>query len=134
MPEASLPFQFNAKVIHGDGYGHVLGYPTANADVSGCGLAERGLSDGVYAGFVRLEDGRRYKAGMVIGSSTIQGVAKFEAHLAGFDGDLYGQQLSFEIVRSLRPYRVFESVDDLIAQIGKDMEEVERVLRPEGGM
>lgn len=124
MLETSLPFRFTAKVIHGDGYGHVLGYPTANAEVAASGLLESGLQKGVYAGYAWLEDGSRHKAGMVIGSGDIHGESKFEAHLIGFDGDLYGRELRFEIVRYLRPYRLFDRVDDLIAQIGKDMEEV----------
>ncbi len=126
-PTTLLPYSFRAPVVHGDGYGHVLGYPTANVDAVASGVGRAGLQEGVYAGYVRLDDGQRYKAGMVIGSGNIHGQPKVEAHLLGFEGDLYGRELSFEVVRYLRPYRVFDKVDELIAQIGKDMEEVARL-------
>ena len=43
-----------------------------------------------------------------------------EVHLLDFDGDLYGTDLRTEFVEHLREERRFDSLDDLVAQIGRD--------------
>jgi riboflavin kinase/FMN adenylyltransferase len=45
-----------------------------------------------------------------------------EAHLIDFDGDLYGTELRIDFLSRLRGERLFESVDALIEQIGRDVE------------
>lgn len=123
-----LPVAFVATVEHGDGYGHVLGYPTANVDSSRLQDVAPGLPHGVYAGYVVIAGGRRYPAGIVVGSEDLHGRPKTEAHLIGFDGDLYGCEVRFEILRYLRPYRAFDRVDELINQISVDLQQVQAVL------
>ena len=44
-----------------------------------------------------------------------------EAHLIGFDGDIYGETLRIAFLERLRGERAFESVDALRAQIGADL-------------
>ena len=51
-----------------------------------------------------------------------------EACLIGFDDDLYGKPLTVEFVEYLRPELEFDSVDGLVAQMAKDVEETARVL------
>jgi riboflavin kinase / FMN adenylyltransferase len=46
-----------------------------------------------------------------------------EAYLIDFDGDLYGQQLRVAFIERLRGEQRFPSVDDLIAQMQRDVEE-----------
>jgi riboflavin kinase/FMN adenylyltransferase len=56
-----------------------------------------------------------------------------EAYLIDFDGDLYGQELRIDFLARLRGERLFPSVDELVAQIGRDVEqarEVATVHRP----
>jgi riboflavin kinase/FMN adenylyltransferase len=43
-----------------------------------------------------------------------------EAHLLGFDGDLYGQEVQVEFVRRLRDIQRFDSAQELEAQLGRD--------------
>lgn len=124
MPSVPLPYSFVATVVHGDGYGHVLGYPTANVDPVLAGVADIGLRDGVYAGYVQTHMGERYKAGIVMGSEGNHGQPKIEAHLIGFNGDLYGRVIRFEIIQYLRAYQAFDRADDLVAQIGRDIEQI----------
>jgi len=45
-----------------------------------------------------------------------------EAHLIGFDGDLYGRLIELDILRRLRPTRPFDGVEELLAQIRADVE------------
>ena len=53
--------------------------------------------------------------------------SRLEVHLFGFDGDLYGQEVSVALHAFLRAERKFNSFDELRAQIVTDAEEA-RVL------
>ena len=46
-----------------------------------------------------------------------------EAHLLDYSGDLYGSDLTLEFVDRLRGERRFGSVDELVEQIGRDIEQ-----------
>jgi riboflavin kinase/FMN adenylyltransferase len=50
-----------------------------------------------------------------------------EAHLIGFDGDLYGETLRIAFVERLRGEKRFESVDDLVAQMNRDVDEAKKI-------
>jgi riboflavin kinase/FMN adenylyltransferase len=50
-----------------------------------------------------------------------------EAHLIDFDGDLYGQTLRIAFVERLRGEKRFESVDELVAQMNRDVEEARAI-------
>jgi riboflavin kinase/FMN adenylyltransferase len=57
-----------------------------------------------------------------------------EAHLIGFDGDLYGERVGVAFVERLREERRFERVDDLVEQMWADVELARRVLGAAGSM
>jgi riboflavin kinase / FMN adenylyltransferase len=50
-----------------------------------------------------------------------------EAHLIGFDGDLYGQVLQLELLERLRDETRFESADELVDQMRKDVQQAQAV-------
>jgi riboflavin kinase / FMN adenylyltransferase len=50
-----------------------------------------------------------------------------EAHLIDFDGDLYGRKLRVAFIERLRGERRFPNVEDLIAQMHRDVEEAQRL-------
>jgi riboflavin kinase/FMN adenylyltransferase len=56
------------------------------------------------------------------------GTLLVEAHLLDFDGDLYGEQARLSFVERLRDERTFDSVDDLVVQMGADVAEARRIL------
>lgn len=108
-------------VVTGDQRGRTIGVPTANVQV------ERELLPklGVYATVAVLDDGVRFSSVTNVGlrptfQSGQEGV-RFEAHLFGFTGDLYGRTLRLELVKHLREERRFPSVDALKAQIAEDI-------------
>jgi riboflavin kinase/FMN adenylyltransferase len=80
--------------------------------------------DGVYACRVKL-GGKNYTGALHVGPRpTFDGAAPtVEIHILDFpDRDLYGQQLSFEVVERLRDIQKFNSTRDLSAALKVDCE------------
>jgi riboflavin kinase / FMN adenylyltransferase len=118
------PPEVEGTVVSGDARGGTLGYPTANLAVPG-GLIVPAY--GIYAG---LAGGHR--AAISIGVNPHYGgqERRVEAFLLDFDGDLYGQRLVVELWRRLRDERAFASEQELIDQIGRDVEAVRAAEPP----
>jgi riboflavin kinase/FMN adenylyltransferase len=118
------PPEVEGTVVRGDGRGRELGFPTANLDVPADLLVP---PDGVYAGAARDR-----RAAVSIGTNPhFDGVERrVEAHLLDFDGDLYGQRLVVEIWSPLREQRRFDSLEELVAAIGADVEQTRILVRP----
>jgi riboflavin kinase/FMN adenylyltransferase len=55
---------------------------------------------------------------------------RVEAHLLDFDGDLYGERLVLEIWTAIREQRRFDSLEQLVAAIGGDVERTRTAVRP----
>ena len=49
---------------------------------------------------------------------------RVEAHLLDFDRDIYGQPLLIEFMRRLRGEQRFDTVEDLVAQVHRDIDAV----------
>jgi riboflavin kinase/FMN adenylyltransferase len=118
------PPEVEGAVVRGDGRGRELGFPTANLDVP------EGLlipPDGVYAGWAR-----ETRAAVSIGTNPhFDGVERrVEAHLLDLDGDLYGERLVVEIWSRIRGQCRFESLEQLVAAIGGDVERTRAAVRP----
>ncbi|HET8673860.1 MAG TPA: bifunctional riboflavin kinase/FAD synthetase [Thermoleophilaceae bacterium] len=111
------PFMFEGEVVHGDKRGRTLGFPTANV-VPDDRLAVPG--HGVYAAWAH-----GYPAAVNVGVRptfvTGRGLL-IEAYLIDFEGDLYGQTLRVAFAERLRGEKRFESVDELVEQMGRDAE------------
>lgn len=114
-------FARTGRVVAGDHRGSEIGFPTANLEIRP-GLLVPGR--GVYA-VVAILDGERHPAVVNIGiRPTFDGIREVvEAHLLDYSGDLYGSDLTLEFVDRLRGERRFDSVDELIEQIGRDIEQ-----------
>lgn len=121
------PYSFSGAVRKGRGEGAGMGFATANFDVP---ENRRILADGVYGGYV-LVDGERVKAAISSGvPPTFEGESEdnLEAHLIGFEGDLYGRVLEVQFVERLHPMARFEDVDSLIEAVNADISWVEANL------
>ena len=57
------------------------------------------------------------------------GMRLLEAYVLDFDGDLYGQLASVAFLHRLRGQERFANVDDLVAQMHRDVAETRRLLR-----
>ena len=121
----SRPFAIEAEVIHGNKRGRGFGWPTANMQL-GPYLRP---AYGVYAVRVRLPDDTEYDGVANLGHRPMfEPEELLEAHLFGFDSDLYGQQIEVALHRYLRPEAKFDTHQELIAQIGRDAEEAKQLL------
>jgi riboflavin kinase / FMN adenylyltransferase len=119
-------FDLDGVVVRGAGRGRTLGWPTANVDT----LAEIRPGSGVYAVRVRLGASDWRGGAANVGSRPTFGGqdVSVEVHVLDWSGDLYGQSVRVEFLERLRPEQRFESVPELAAQIGRDVEAARAVV------
>jgi riboflavin kinase/FMN adenylyltransferase len=128
------PHRVTGEVVHGDGRGRQLGFPTANLGGPVSGLIP---ADGVYAGYLRRLDLAadhpevRLPAAISVGvNPTFEGrERRVEAYVLGrTDLDLYGETVAAEFVARLRHTLTFSSQEALITQMYDDAAAAVRVL------
>jgi riboflavin kinase/FMN adenylyltransferase len=116
------PFLFEGEVVEGDRRGRDLGMPTANL-VPDDAVVHPG--HGVYAAWAHGQP-----AAVSVGVSptfeTGRGLL-IEAHLIGFEGDLYGQTLRIAFLERMRGEKRFESVDALVEQMNRDVAQAREI-------
>jgi riboflavin kinase/FMN adenylyltransferase len=111
------PFLLEGPVVEGDGRGRTLGFPTANI-VPPDDLVIPG--HGVYAAFANGQPAA-VNVGIRPTFETGRGLL-VEAYLIDFQGDLYGKVLRIAFVARLRGERRFPGVEELVAQMHRDVE------------
>ena len=127
------PHRIEGVVVRGDRRGRELGYPTANVESPPFTAIP---ADGVYAGGLVILDPRTgasvntSPAAISVGTNpTFQGTRRtVEAYLLDFDGDLYGEHVGVEFVQRLRPMAAFSGVEDLVAQMDRDVARTREVM------
>lgn len=124
------PPSVEGTVQHGDKRGREIGFPTANLGVV---PGQQLPAEGVYAGWALVPPGEtRHPAAISVGRNPHFGDVddlRIEAHLLDYAGDeLYGTPLRLEFVSMLRAQEVYDGVEALIAQIGRDVAETRRRL------
>ena len=124
------PHEVRGRVVRGDGRGGPeLGYPTANVEVPPGILLP---ADGVYAGWYERPSGEVHEAAISLGRRPqfyeTADASLLEAHLPGFDGDLYGEAAKVRFVARLRGQERYETVDALIEQMGRDVDATRAAL------
>lgn len=113
------PFAIEGEVVEGRQIGRTIGFPTANIKIEPGQLLP---PNGVYEA---MACGR--KAVVNIGKRPTLNNGEditVEVHLLDFNGNLYGQTLRVEFLRRLRPEMKFSSLDELKAQISRDIKSV----------
>jgi riboflavin kinase / FMN adenylyltransferase len=112
------PYALQGHVVEGYRRGRTIGVPTANLDT----LDQLLPADGVYAGRCEI-DGDTYAAAVSIGIAPTFGESRrqVEAHLIGFEGDLYGRTIQLELIDWTRDQMRFIGVDALKSQLSRDI-------------
>ncbi|MBN1507391.1 MAG: bifunctional riboflavin kinase/FAD synthetase [Sedimentisphaerales bacterium] len=133
----SRPYRLLGPVIRGRGRGRKLGFPTLNMEKPQQILP----ADGVYAGCVEIADDEErllqephyLPAVFSIGQARTFGDQHpllIEAHvLTGNIGDMTGKWMAMSFVQRLRSQHKFGTPHELVAQIEKDCEAAQQVLR-----
>jgi riboflavin kinase/FMN adenylyltransferase len=116
------PFLLEGLVVEGDGRGRTLGFPTANL-VPQDDLVAPG--HGVYAAFANGQPAA-VNVGVRPTFETGRGLL-IEAFLIDFEGDLYGKTLRIAFIARLRGERRFPTVEELIAQMHRDVAEAKEL-------
>jgi riboflavin kinase/FMN adenylyltransferase len=112
------PFLLEGTVVEGDRRGRTLGFPTANVVPDDeCVFP----GHGVYAAFANGLPAA-VNVGVRPTFETGRGVL-VEAYLIDHEADLYGQTLRIAFIARLRGEKRFPGVEELVAQMHRDVEE-----------
>lgn len=115
-------YSFSGTVVGGDKRGRKLGFPTANIKL----LSEEKLLPeiGIYAVRVLL-DNESYIGLLSIGRRPTfysTGEVVIEVYIYNFNTEIYGRDITIELIEKLRGEEKFVSADELINQMNKDKE------------
>ncbi|WP_299105480.1 bifunctional riboflavin kinase/FAD synthetase [uncultured Tenacibaculum sp.] len=115
-------FSLTGKVVNGKQLGGKIGYPTANIDV----VEQYKLipKTGVYVVKSTIANQEVYGMMNIGNRPTVNGEHQtIEVHFFDFDSDLYGKELTVELLYYLRAEQKFDSVTSLINQLKIDKED-----------
>lgn len=113
------PYRLTGTVVHGRHVGTAIGFPTAN--IVPADRHKLLPAAGVYA--LRASVSRQSCLAMAnLGAQPTfhQSHPVTEVHLIGFEGDIYGKEVSVQFLARLREVRAFDSPDALVTQLEKD--------------
>lgn len=131
------PHRVEGVVVRGEGRGTGLGFPTANLAPP---MYSAIPADGVYAAWFTVLGagpvtgtvipGERYPAAVSVGTNpTFSGRTRtVEAFVLDTDADLYGQHVALDFVARIRGQEKFNSIDELIAAMGRDSAQAGAIL------
>ncbi len=113
------PYALSGTVVKGKQLGRTIGFPTANLHLHESYKLIPG--NGVYIIKAHYQ-GTTYNAMLNIGvRPTVDGIHRtIEAHILDFDKEIYGEDLSVELIHYLRPEQKFDGIDKLVSQIHID--------------
>lgn len=123
-------FSLHGRVVTGAGRGAGMGIPTANLDID----PEHAIPlDGVYVTRAYI-DGRSYHSVTNIGRNPTFGNSErvVEVYIIDYSGDLYGREVSIDIVERLRGEERFGSAEELKKQIAEDVKKGKAILDARG--
>ncbi len=118
-----MNFKLTGIVAHGKRIGRKLGFPTANIE------SDRAVvlpDDGVYVARIWIADEKTPHLCVIdqgIHPTLPEGKPTIEAFILDFDRDIYDAHVEVEYLRFLRPEIRFDSIDDLIVQMHRDVAE-----------
>lgn len=113
------------RVAHGDKRGRTIGYPTANIRM----FRKNTPVNGVFAVTMSGIDGLKFEGVANVGTRpTVDGASKviLETYLFDFDKEIYGRYVEVRFKQKIRDELRFQSLEQLKAQIEKDVAEAKR--------
>ena len=117
------PFRMRGTVVSGDRRGRELGFPTANL------IPDEALACPGHGVYACLGDGRPAAVSVGVRPTFQTGRGELvEAFIIDFEGDLYGDRLRLEFLERLRGERRFDTAEDLVAQMHRDVERTREVV------
>jgi riboflavin kinase/FMN adenylyltransferase len=127
------PPRVEGVVVRGHMRGRALGFPTANLE---CPPHTAIPGDGIYAGWLSAlnadgEEEDRWPAAISVGPNSTFGEAErtVEAYALDRDDlDLYGTHVAIDFTARLRGTARFDSVDELVEQMGRDVDQARELL------
>lgn len=119
------PYVVRGEVVVGDRRGRTIGFPTANVGPDPAVVVP---GRGVYACMVRVGD-KEYPACTNVGVAPTfkRGENRIEAHLIGFEDEIYGEVVDVAFLKKIRDERRFSGIEELKEQIRRDVEEARRL-------
>jgi riboflavin kinase/FMN adenylyltransferase len=122
------PYQLQGLVTHGDRRGRTIGFPTANLEYAREKVLPAG---GIYACWAYLGE-EKYKAAVNLGTNPTftpdKQTLNVEAYLLDFKREIYGEMMRLEFIARLRDELKYDSVEALIQQIHRDVEQTRQIL------
>lgn len=115
------PYSIEGKVVSGKQLGRRLGFPTANVNAPS-GLVIPAV--GVYAARIIMPEGNKHNAVVNIGTRPTvdnSGVVNIEAHIPGWEGNLYGHKVRIEFAERIRDEHRFTSIEELKERLAADV-------------
>lgn len=121
------PYSIKGTVVAGTSTGRRLGFPTANIKADpGCAIP----ADGVYASITNVDNLAHDSVTSIGVRPTFDGKDRtVETYILDFNGDVYGRDVTVDIVERLREERKFAGQAQLKDQITSDVEKSREVLR-----
>ena len=124
-------YTMSGRVVHGDGLGRPLGFPTANIV-----LRRRTPMTGIFVVEAELEETQsRLRGAASIGTRpTIRehALPVLEVHLLDFEGVLYGKHLRVTFLEKLRAEQKFDGLEALRAAIAADVAQAREYFEAHG--
>lgn len=117
------PYCIAGRVVHGDKIGRKIGYPTANVQLK----RKRVPLAGIFAVNVTGLDKRHLPGAASLGVRPTLGHGLrpvLEVNLFDFDREIYRDHITVHFLHKMRDEVKFESLDDLQAQIGRDVADI----------
>jgi riboflavin kinase/FMN adenylyltransferase len=124
------PYGVEGRIIRGDRRGHTIGFPTANLHPQNRVIPK----NGVYVTSTLINDEWRRSITNVGIRPTFgkDSEPSIETYILNYDGDLYGDVLRVRFLHRVRDEKKFNSIDELISQIKKDVGRAENYFERSG--
>jgi riboflavin kinase / FMN adenylyltransferase len=118
-------YSIQGPVVHGHKTGRGIGFPTANMDTSKVQIP----GTGVYAVYVTSEN-VMYSGVVNIGFNPTfnRDRLSVEVHIFDFGDTIYGEEIEITFIERIRGEIQFQSAEDLVAQIQKDIATAKTIL------